>query len=275
MKSAMKMTVLALAISVTLSGCWGRIETGNVGVRTDFNKKVEAEEVAPGWYGALFTSVDEQTVKEIEVVQDDMRPKAKDNLSLGDFDLSVFYSVNPSMVADLYTKYSGMTYYNRQGIGLPAYGLVDRQARSVAYDIVGKQFDSLSIHQKRTELEEAIRTKLQEDLEKSDPKVFTVTKVVVRQALTDPALEESIRASVRVQKEIEAKNQQITLAEAEAKRLFVEAKGAAQANEVIAASITPNLIKLREIEMTAKFAKEGTHTVLMQQGTGALVNVGK
>jgi hypothetical protein len=60
----MKKLILAVALASTLIGC-GRIETGNVGVRTDFNKTVETEELNPGWYGALFTSVDEFTIKEI------------------------------------------------------------------------------------------------------------------------------------------------------------------------------------------------------------------
>ena len=267
-------TALLMAGVVSMTGC-GRIETGHVGVRTDFNKTVEESEVSPGWYGALFTSVEEMSIKEIEVLQNDMTPKAKDNLSLRELDVSVFYKVAPGKVADMTVKYTGMNYESKDGLGLPAYGLVDRQSRSVIYDIIGKQYESLSIHQRRTELESDIQNKLQKELDEADPGVFTVTKVIVRQALTDSQLEESIRAAVKVEKQIEAKDKQIQLAQKEAERLLVEAQGQAAANEAIAASITPNLIKLREIEMTGRFATQGTHTVLMQPGTQALVGVNK
>jgi regulator of protease activity HflC (stomatin/prohibitin superfamily) len=171
-------------------------------------------------------------------------------------------------------KYTGMTYENNDGLGLPAYGLVDRQSRSVIFQLIGTKYDSLSIHQKRIELETDILAALQSDLDKADPKVFEITKVIVRQVTTDVALEESIRASVRVQKEIEAKRQQIELAKAEAERKIVEARGEAQANEIIASSITGNLIKLREIEMTGKFAQAGTHTVLMGGQATPLISTG-
>jgi regulator of protease activity HflC (stomatin/prohibitin superfamily) len=269
-------TILAMAFGIAVSsmvGC-GRIETGHVGVRTDFNKTIEDTELSPGWYGSLFTDVDEYSTKEIEVAQNDMRPKAKDNLSLQDLDISVFYKVNPSKVSDMLVKYTGMTYENNDGLGLPAYGLVDRQSRSVIFQLIGTKYDSLSIHQKRIELETDILAALQSDLDKADPKVFEITKVIVRQVTTDVALEESIRASVRVQKEIEAKRQQIELAKAEAERKIVEARGEAQANEIIASSITGNLIKLREIEMTGKFAQAGTHTVLMGGQATPLISTG-
>ena len=60
----MKNVVVAL-LCVFIISC-GRIETGHVGVRTDFNKTVDPIELSPGWYGALFTSVEEFSIKEIE-----------------------------------------------------------------------------------------------------------------------------------------------------------------------------------------------------------------
>jgi regulator of protease activity HflC (stomatin/prohibitin superfamily) len=258
----MKKAVLTLVVLSALTAC-GRIETGNVGVRTDFNKTVESQELAPGWHGAFPTSVDEYSTKEIEVANNDMKPKAKDNLSLQDLDVSVFYKINPATVAEMQIKYAGMTYWSDNGYWLPAYGLVERQARSVIYSIIGDKYESLSIHQKRGELENDIMVRLQEDLDKADKGVLTVTKVIVRQVTTDLALEESIRRAVQVQKEIEAKKQQVELAKAEAERLRVEAEGQAAANRALSASVTPMLVELKRIEMQEKLAKEGTHTLFI------------
>lgn len=271
MKKLLLVTSVALAFS-QMTGC-GRIETGHVGVRTDFNKTIETTEVPPGWYGALFTNVDTYVAKEIEVSMDNLRPKAKDNLSLSDLDISIFYKVNSNQVAELGIKYSGMS-PEKDGHYFPAFTLVERFTRGAVYDTVS-QYDSLTIHTKRSDLERAIKEQIQNDLNKSDPDSFTITKVVIRQMLTDPALEKSIQQAVQVQKEIESKKQQVQLAVAEAERVSVEAKGQANANRIIAESIDNRLIELRRIEAMQKFAGSGTHTVLMQAGQNALINVGK
>jgi len=264
--------ILAISLFViTLAAC-GRIETGHVGVRTDFNKAIELTEVPPGWYGAMFTKVDDFVAKEIEVSMNNLKPKAKDNLSLADLDISIFYIANPGKIADLVVKYSGMSPQGDKGYFYPAFNLVERYTRGSVYDSVSK-YDSLTIHTKRGELEKEIQELIQADLNKSDPDSFTITKVIVRQLVTDPALEASIQRSVKVQKDIEAKKQEIDLAAAEADRVKIEAQGEAAANRIISDSIDDRLLRLRQIEAMRRFAGEGTHTVIMPSDTKSLVTI--
>lgn len=270
----MNFKMIGLFVLVALSTACGRIGTGNVGVRTDFNKTVEMAPVPPGWYGAFLTSVDEYVVKETEIRFDNMTPKAGDNLKLEDLDISIFYSVNPATPPTLVTKYAGMS--PKEGsLYYPAFNLVERFARGAIYDSVAK-FDSLTMHTQRQSLEEKIVDRLQKDLDASDKGAFTITKVIVRQLNTDKSLEASIQQSVQVQKQTEMKKGQIELAKAEAERLRVESEGQARSNQIIANSITPQLVELRRIEAMTKFAQSGTHTVLLpQSGSGTLINVGK
>lgn len=266
-------SLLIVLLAFLAVGC-GRIGTGHVGVRTDFNKTVESVELQPGWYGAVFTSVDEFVIKETEMPLNDMKPKAKDNLSLRDLDVSIFYTVNPGMVSDVLVKYAGMSQIGGDGFWYPAFSLVERVGRGAVYDATA-QFDSLTIHTRRSELETAIHQRVQSEMDKSDKGVFVVTKVIVRQVVTDPALEQAIQQSVQVQKQIEAKKGQIDLARAEAERQRVEADGTARANQILAASLTDQFLRYESIKMQGAFAKQGTHTVLMQPGAQPLVNVGK
>lgn len=263
--------IFVLFVAILLAAC-GRIETNHVGVRTEFNKSVSPNEVPPGWYGAIFSSVQEYTVQETEVALNDLKPKAKDNLSLADLDVSIFYKPNPDLVADNVIKYAGMSPIESH-LGYPLFNLISRFARGAIYDAVA-QYDSLTIHTKRNDLELAITKRIQDDLDRGDKGSVIVTKVIVRQLLTDPALEKNIQQSVQVQKDTEAKEGQIKLARAEAERLRVEAEGQAKANRLIAESITPQLVELRRIEAMQKFAGAGTHTVVMPSDTKALVNVG-
>lgn len=266
--------VLFIVMIIGASGS-GRIGQGNVGVRTNFNKTINHKEVPPGWYGAMLTSVDEFVVKEMELPLNNMLPKAKDNLSLRDLDVSIFYTVNGEKVADIVMKYSGMSPF-ANGFYFPCFNLVERVGRGTVYDVISN-FESLTIHTQRNEIESAIFKKIQDDLDKTDAGVFTITKVIIRQAVTDPALEEAIQQAVRVQKQIEAKKSEVALASAEAERKRVEAEGTAKANRLIAESITDQLIRYEQVRALPAFAGAGTHTVLLGGGgaNNTLLNVGK
>lgn len=265
--------LLMIAVLLMIVAC-GRIETGNVGVRTNgFNKQIQIDEVPAGLYFAVVDSVGQYVTKETELSLDNLKPKAKDNLSLTDLDASIFYTVNPSKVSDLVIKYSGMSPKNEEnGLYYPGYRLIERMARGVIYDSIA-HFESLTLHTKRSEVEATILKQIQKELDRTDPGVFSVTKVVIRQVITDPALEESIRAAVQMQKQVEAKRNELELAKAEADRKQAEADGVATANKIIADSLTPQFIQYKQIEATGSFAKEGTHTVLLPSGINPLVSI--
>ena len=265
-------TLLLIAMVFFVAAC-GRIETGEVGVRIDFNKTVESGEMPPGIYFNPLSSVEHYSVKEIEIPIEDMTPKAKDNLSIRDLDLSVFYRVEPSMVADLYVKYTGQSKWDREvGVWLPASNLVARVAREAVFDTIA-DYESLTIHTKRETISSEIRQRLQAVLDQTDKGAFQITRVVVRQMVTDPALEESIRAAVQMQKRVEAKREELNLAKAEADRLRVEAQGLADADRIRASALTPELLRLKELQVQNDFARQGTHTVLLGAPVTPLLNV--
>lgn len=263
-----------IVAALVLTAC-GRIETGQVGVRKTFNKTVLMEEERVGFYWAIFEEVDEYVIKETELQFDNFKPKAKDNLILQDLDVSIFYTVKPDAVAELSVKYTGQSYpVEGKNWWYPAQGVVMRFGRGSIYDSVAK-FDSLTLHTNRAALEAEIMKSTQSDLDKSDPGVFVITKVIVRQALTDETLEASIRRTVEFDKKIEAKEKEKLLAQKEAERLVIEANGQALANKIIADSLDDKLLKLKQIEAQAVFATQGTHTVLLPQGQTVIPSIGK
>ena len=98
--------LLVLLAVLGLTSC-GTVETGNVGVRTTLGK-VNPEEVEPGIFLGVpgISTVQVFSAKEIAVDLNDLTPKARDNLSLRDLDLTVYYKVAPGAIADLYVKYA-------------------------------------------------------------------------------------------------------------------------------------------------------------------------
>ena len=270
--------VLVLLVALfALGGTMGTIGTGNVGIRTVLGV-ISKTEVTPGVYvkWPFISTVQEFTSKEIAIDLQDLTPKARDNLSLRDMDISIYYRVGDGAVAELQAKYAGQSVRDEQsGIWMPAYSLVHRLVRNAAYEEVAK-VDSLVMHTRREEISTAIQRNVQAQLDLNDPKVFTVTRVVVRSVLTDPSIEESIRAAVANQKKLEAMTIQTEIAKREAQIKITEAEGIAKAQAIISGSLTREYLQHEANQALLKFAEKGnTNTVVVPANmlTTPMINI--
>lgn len=271
--------VLVLLVALLALASCGTIETGNVGVRMTLGK-VNPEEVTPGIYFGvpLVSSVQQFSAKEIAVDLNDLTPKARDNLSLRDLDLTVYYRTEGTQVADLYVKYAARHARGEgSNVNLPAYQLVQGVARNVVYEETSK-LDSLLMHTQRDEMALAVKRGIQVELDANDKGVFQITRVVVRALTTDPAIEKSIQDSVSAQKQLETTRQRIQIAEAEAQVEVKKAEGIAKANQIINQSLTREYLQHEANLALMKFAdKGGTSTVVIpaNMNTAPLINIGK
>lgn len=272
---------LPLLLSVLLTAACTQIDTGNVGVERTLGK-VSQEALPPGIYLTLFKSVDEFSAKEVSFSLNDMTPKSRDNLTMKDVDIDIYFKVMPTAVPGLFVKYQGDVVKHEQvvkdGTGdlIVAFNRVLREAREATYKAIAT-LEATTMHTKRTELAELIRKGLQSELDSSDKGAFLVTAVNVRNLLTDPAIESAIRQRAETDQAIEKKRKEIELARAEAERLVVQAEGEAKANRIISDSLTPALKELRLAEIqrdtALAIASKPGNTVLLGGGS-PLVNVG-
>lgn len=268
-----------LALVAVVSGCT-QIDTGNVGVERTLGK-VGKDPLVPGVYFTVFKTVDEFTAKEVSFQLQDLTPKSRDNLTMKDVDIDVYFKTMPAAIPGLYTKYQGDVVQHKQvaqnGTSdlVMAYSRVSREAREAVYKSIA-QLDATTMHTKRTELAELVRASLQAELDTNDKGAFLITAVNVRNLLTDPAIEAAIRQRAETDQAIQKKLKEVDLARAEAERLIVQAEGEAKANKIISESLTPSLKELRlaEIQRDTAIAIAGKagNTVLMGNAT-PLVNV--
>ena len=269
---------LIVGVLLTATSC-GTIESGNVGVRTTLGK-VNPDEIEPGIFLGLpgVSRVQEFSGKEIALDLNDLTPKARDNLSLRDLDVTVYYRVATGSIADLYIKYAGQhTRDEGSRVTLPAYAMLQRLTRNSIYE-QSSRIDSLVMHTQRDELAAAVRKSLQAELDANDKGVFTVTRVVIRALTTDPAIEKAIQESVAAQKQLETTKQRIAIAEAEAQVEIKKAEGIAKANQIINQSLTREYLQHESNLALHKFAeKGGTTTVVLPANmqTAPLINIGK
>lgn len=239
------------------------VETGHVAVERTLGK-VNHEEQLQGlnFKVPFLTSKQEFSSKEIAIDINDLTPKAADNLSLKDLDVSVFYRVPQDRVSELFVKYAAASGRGVDGVYLPAYGLVIREARSAIYEQVS-EIDSLQLHKQRESLQTEVLEELQARLERSDPGDIQITRVVVRALNTDPSIEAAIREAVEAEKRLEAKQVQVEIAKKDAEIEIERAKGIAEANAIINSSLTAEYLQHEVNTALLEFAdNEGSVVVI-------------
>jgi regulator of protease activity HflC (stomatin/prohibitin superfamily) len=267
--------VAAVVLATLGLGSCTTIETGNVGVKSSFGQ-IDLDEVPAGFTfkAPMFTSINNYNVREIPLDLQNLTPKAKDNLSLKDMDVSIFYEVNPARVADVVAEFKGQTPWDSEnGVYLPGQGIVERFSREAVYDVVSR-LESLTIHQRRELLVGDVKNQLQLKLDKISPSTFTITNVVIRAITTDPSIEASIRNAVKAQKMLEQMEVQTEIAKKQAEVAVTKAEGEAQANRALAASLTPELLRKQQNDVMLAFAESGNaSTIVLPSNATPLVNI--
>jgi regulator of protease activity HflC (stomatin/prohibitin superfamily) len=210
----------------------------------------------PGLYMAPLSIIKQFSAKEIRVDVDGLTPKASDNLFIRDFSITVYYRVNANQIPAVETKYAGQSTLMDDGSWAPVYKLVETLTRNATYQEVSK-LPSLVIHQQRGEIAEKIKTRLQHELDVNDKNSFFITRVIIRTVITDPAIEQSIQQAVANQKQLEAMELQVKIAEQEALVRLRKAEGIAKSNQAINNTLTPEYLQHEANEVMMEFAKKG------------------
>ncbi|MBT8108915.1 MAG: hypothetical protein KJP17_11800 [Gammaproteobacteria bacterium] len=274
---------IRLGILVVVIGILGAlsaytVESGNVAVERTLGKVNHTEQLQGlNFKLPLLTVSLEYSAKEIAMDIDDLKPKAADNLSLRDLDVSVFYRVPQDRVSELMVKYAASAVRGSDGVFMPAYGLVVREARSTIYEKVS-EIDSLQLHKQRELLQNDVMSALQERLEKSDPGDFLITRVVVRALNTDPSIEAAIREAVEAEKRLEAKQVQVEIAKKDAEIEIERAKGIAEANSIINESLTAEYLQHEINKALQRFADNDGSVVVIpanMQGFDLILDSGQ
>ena len=254
--------VFAALTLALFTGSFYVIDTGHVGVERTLGI-VDLVESEPGmnFKMPLITRAYEFSAKEIALDLNDLRPKAADNLSRQDIDVTVYYNAAPSAIADLMVKYANAS-QSAPGAILPAYGIVYREARGAVYAEIAK-IDSLELHKLRDTLQTSIQDSLQERLKAKDGDALVISRVVVRALNTDPSIEDSIREAVANQKKLEAKQISVDIAKKDAEIEVERARGIAEANNIINGSLTAQYLQ-HEINVALQsFAENEGQLVVM------------
>lgn len=181
----------------------------------------------------------------------------------GNVDISVTYSLDAGAVADIYADYRSQERFTKQVIEKTILSAI----RSVPSQYSATEFRG----SKRAEAAEKIAEALTEKLKPLGVEVDFVN-------IQDVRYPEEVEAAL---KDVEVANQKQQKAEAElraattaAQQKVVEAQAEADANAVLAASLTEPVLQQRYLDTLAQLSKGG-NLVVVPEGFNGLVNVTK
>lgn len=210
-------TIAALAIMST--GCT-RIETGEVGVRIDYDKQVKQGELLPGSFNqTLMGSIITFPIKDVSAVIDDMTPIAKDNSTMKDFDLSVIYSINQSQVAELYGSKSRSFHAEANGDTYLMYNYITQTARNAVYKSA-REYEALTMNDNREAMETQIKAIINTALQAEGlTNAITISRVQIRGVVPADSVVASANDLVRAKNGLLQKEVEVRTAEAESRRI--------------------------------------------------------
>lgn len=220
----MQRTAFALisAITALLSTGCTRIETGEVGLRINFDKTTDATERLPGSFNqTLIGNIITFKIQDVAVAVDNMTPLASDNSTIKDFDMTVVYNVNPVAVSELWTTknkaFHGVTDKGDDILLMQNY--VALSARNAAYK-VAREYESLKMADNRQVIEQKIRDSIIKTLgEEKLAEKITVSQVQVRAITPADVIVASANELVRAQNELKTKEVEVQTAKKEAERI--------------------------------------------------------
>ncbi|MDB5743199.1 MAG: hypothetical protein JWR68_1514 [Polaromonas sp.] len=209
------------ALALLAAGCT-RIETGEVGLRINFDKTTDSTERLPGSFNqTLIGDIITFKIQDVAVNVDNMTPLASDNSTIKDFDMMVVYNVNPTAVSELWTTknraFHGLS--DRGSDILLMQNYVALSARNAAYK-VAREYESLKMADNRPAIEQKIRENVIQTLagEKLAEKII-VSQLQVRAITPADVIVNSANELVRAQNELKTKEVEVQTAKKEAERI--------------------------------------------------------
>lgn len=218
---AFALALICTAAMLMATGCT-RIETGEVGLRINFDKTTDPTERLPGSFNqTLVGDIVTFKIQDVAVAVDNMTPLASDNSTIKDFDMTVVYNVNPSSVSELWTTknkaFHGLS--DKGGDILLMQNYVALSARNAAYK-VAREYESLKMADNRQVIEQKIRDSIIKTLtEEKLAEKITVSQVQVRAITPADVIVASANELVRAQNELKTKEVEVQTAKKEAERI--------------------------------------------------------
>jgi regulator of protease activity HflC (stomatin/prohibitin superfamily) len=246
--------IIVMAILLLFTGCFVTVPVGHVGVADTFGV-VDENLVQPGlhlkwpWTNVVMFSI--KTVKYMDYGSSDkatITALSNEGLSVS-MGISMNYHVNPAKVIDLYSHVGP----NYQDV------VMTNPVHSVTRDIISR-YDAKALYSAsqpgsadRARIEAELFNGIQQGIDKSGvPGSIVIEQVFIREITLPQSLMDSISGKLQMEQDIAKKQFEVQKQVMESDRMRAEAEGIADANKIIANSLTPSYLQWYAIQMMEK-----------------------
>ena len=214
------------------------IPVGNIGVEY-FQGKVSNRTLPGGIYAINPFSDIVQFSTRLRDIKEEISATSKEGLALN-IDISIQYRIDPAKAGNVY-----------QNIGTDEREIVISRFRAIAREIVAGYPAEAVYSTKREEISLQLREKLRLYI---TPLGFVVDEALLRNVKIPETLQAAIQQRVKVEQENLQMQFVLAKEKQEAERKRIEAKGRADAQKILAESLTPAILQLRTIEANEKLS---------------------
>jgi regulator of protease activity HflC (stomatin/prohibitin superfamily) len=227
------------------------IDAGHAGVLYKLNGGVDPETEPLGEginFVAPWNSVIEYEVRQQEVPER-MSVLSSNGLDIK-LDASVLYQPDVANLARLH-KEKGKNYLSR---------VLQPAIRSAARSVVGRYTPEQLYSSKRDAIQEEIFLETKKIVE---TQYIQLNSILIRDVTLPPTIKQAIERKLKQEQESLEYEFRLVTASKEAEKVIIEAKGKADANKILSASLTDKILQDKGIEATTKLAESPNSKVIV------------
>jgi len=286
------MKTLVVLLFLVVFGSCTVVKPSQVGLKTTLGKiKGKIRQAGPVFFNPFISKVIKVNVRTMNLMIKENLP-SKEGLTILS-ESSILYHIKPEEVQKIIQE-TGLSF--EENLIMPVF-------RSAASDVCSRYFAKDMHSAKRNEIESEIQKRLSEVC---GPKGFIIESVLLKSITLPEGLTKSIESKLEAEQEalrmefvldrqkkeverqiIEIEGQKKTNiiqaearaettrieAEGRAKAIEIEAKANKSANDMLNSSLTPNILKLNQIEAFMKLSTSPNAKTIITDGKGNVLNM--
>ena len=251
-KKTVALVIFAIISFILISKSTVTIGSGERGVLYRLIGGVDTENLPLGEglrFVAPWNKVFIYNVKQQELLEKTMSVLSSNGLEIK-LDASVLYEAKASTVALLHQT-KGKDYL--QSVIIPA-------VRSATRSVVGRYTPEQLYSTKR----DVIQKEIYEETKKIvEPQYIQLNDILVRDVTLPPTIKDAIERKLKQEQESLEYEFRLVTARKEAEKVRIEAEGKAEANRILNASLTTNILKEKGIDATLRLSQSSNSKVIV------------
>ncbi len=244
--------IAALVVLALISNPFVIVPSGHVGVKLTLGK-ASPEEMKPGLH-LIIPFIQRVELMSVRTHSYDLtgansiNALSKDGLTIN-VELTTLYKIMQDKASEIYVEY-GPLYEDR---------IIKPVIRSAVRDVIAT-LDSSQVYQERSLIQQKIAQQVRNELEK---RFIILDEILIRDIRLPQKVVEAIEQKRRALEEAQRMRFLVEKEKLEAERKKIEARGIAEANRIIAGSLTKEYLMWKFLENIKAYAESGNNVIIL------------